>query len=509
MQNDRVGERMYEDELIDLRVYVDALLRRRRLILTLALLAALGAFVTSLLLPPSYEATAAVAVIPQRSNIILTQDFLLSEDELRRVDIQRRGDALLEIANSLKTSDLVLRTEPELLLTGEGGRQALARAIEVQLRGDLLVITAVAGDPETATTLANAWAAATVAQINDIYAFNSQTLLELDLQVAEAWKEYQGAQGDLELFLSTSEIPDLESRIQQKALLLAAYEGALAETQSARYLKELEAQSLRLSDLYIREAEIEQQILDARFLAEQLGDEDLSLARSWGLALAYIDLQTQVYGQTSPQLQVDLSGSAPGLTGADVERLIAVLQEKQIEVRSQIGLVTRSLGEVSNSNSETVTEGAVEEQIALQVEELAVLQSRLEREGARRSELTESRDVAWTAYTSLANKLRELKVEEVVATSEARLAFEALPPSSSSGPRTLLNTVVAGTVGGFLGILGAFAIEYLTPQPVLAGSARRRGLGGWFFREVSGLPGYGRRAVEREGAPDADPTAQT
>lgn len=497
MDNDRTGERMYEDELIDLRVYVDALLRRRRLIVTLALLAAVGAFVTSLLLPPTYEAAAAIAVTPRRSNIILTEDFLLSEDELGRVDVQRRGDALLEIANSLKTSDLVLKTEPELLTMWEGGPQALARAVEVELRGDLLVITAVADDPETATTLANAWAAATVRQINDIYAFDPETLSEIDLQVAEAWEEYQGAQDDLELFLSTSEIPDLESRIQQKEILLDAYENALAQSQSARYLQELEAQRRELADLLARDAEIEQQILDARFLAEQLGDEELSLAKSWGLALAYIDLQTQVYGQTPPQLQVDLSGTAPGLTVADVERLMSVLQEKQGEVRSQIALVTQSLGQVSAPNSEALTESAVDEQVAMQVGELAVLQSRLEREMARESELTAARDVAWTAYTSLANKLRELKVEQVVATSEARLAFEALPPSTPSGPRTLLNTAVAGTVGAFLGILGAFAIEYLTPQPVLAGSARRRGLGGWLFGEASGLPGYG-RTVEGE-----------
>jgi uncharacterized protein involved in exopolysaccharide biosynthesis len=176
---------------------------------------------------------------------------------------------------------------------------------------------------------------------------------------------------------------------------------------------------------------------------------------------------------------------------------MSVLQEKQGEVRSQIALVTQSLGQVSAPNSEALTESAVDEQVAMQVGELAVLQSRLEREMARESELTAARDVAWTAYTSLANKLRELKVEQVVATSEARLAFEALPPSTPSGPRTLLNTAVAGTVGAFLGILGAFAIEYLTPQPVLAGSARRRGLGGWLFGEASGLPGYG-RTVEGE-----------
>ncbi|HEX7593197.1 MAG TPA: Wzz/FepE/Etk N-terminal domain-containing protein [Anaerolineae bacterium] len=53
-----------EDE-IDLRAYLDVLLRRWKWIVGVTLVAALVAGVVSLLMPPTYESTASVFVQPQ------------------------------------------------------------------------------------------------------------------------------------------------------------------------------------------------------------------------------------------------------------------------------------------------------------------------------------------------------------------------------------------------------------------------------------------------------------
>lgn len=447
---------MYENEYIDLRVYLDLLLRRRRLIVVAALLAALTAFGVSQLLPPTYEATAALSVAPRRSNITLTQDFVLSEEEQELMDVQRQADALTEIAGSLKVADVVAKAHPEFF--GEGAAEleeqkrtsSLARAVEVTTKGDLLVITASADDPEKATALANAWLEATTAQINAVYALSPETEQELDLQREAAWEDYQQAQAALEAYLAESPIPNLEQQIS--------------------------ALKSQLSDLYGQANQVKQQLTDARALREQISQGETPDAESWGTLVAFVAMQSRIFGgaQMPGLMQLDLGGPTPSLSLNGVDQLIKALESKQAEIEEEIAVLAPPAGSDVSTDASPPT--------------VAALEAQLESARAELTQLHEARNASWTTYTSVLNKLRELRIERSVSASEARTAFEALPPSEPSSPRVLLNTALAGIVGLMLAVGGVFLMAYLFPEEENNGLVADIGVLQWLLADRPGLP---------------------
>ena len=498
---------MYEEE-IDLRVYIDVLLRRRRLIITLALGMAVVAMIVSFLLPPTYEAQAALSVAPRRSNITLTEDFVLSEEEISQLSANQRAEALTEIARSLKVAQAVLDTYPNL--DGEDATaNSMVNRIEVSTKNDLLLITASADGPQKAADLATAWAEATKDQINEVYTFDTEIVGEIEAEMSDAWTEYLAAQEALETFLSESNLSALESRIKVVERLLERYEQTLAENQAAGYTQPLVAQNDRLATLYAQINQIDQHLTHARALKQQM-IEDPSSLQAWGTSLAYIELNTQAFSSVAPSpqtdstgerttvvrldagaapiLQLNLDGTPPTLTLAEIEQLIAALETMKTDVEEQATALHQQLGQLETATASPAEESVLQQQVEALTEELSSLQSRLEAQEAREEQLTEVRDVSWTTYKSLSNKQREIRVQESVAASEARLAFEAMPPATPSAPSKKLNTAVAGALGLMLGIFGAFMVEYLVPEP--DPEAQRGLVSRWLLSEAPGLPNF-------------------
>jgi len=477
---------VYEEE-IDLRIYIDVLLRRRRLILTLTLGMAVLALGISFLLPPVYETQAALAVAPRRSNITLTEDFVLSEEEIKQLAANQRAEALTEIAKSLKVAQTVLKTYPHL--DGEDTTpNALVQSIEVSIKNDLLVINASANSPQKAAELATAWAEVTRDQINTIYAFDPTIVAEIQTEMDKAWETYRAAQEALEVFLRESDIAALESRISIVDQMLKAYEQAAAESTTARYTAKLQAQQERLTNLYNEEINVRQYLIDAHTLSTQLARSG-SVTDTWGTTLALINLQTQAFGKPSESsLQFDLSGTPPSFNAAAVEQVVTSLEEKLLTVEAQIAALSEEVGQIETAAAPMAEDSAMQAHVEALTEELSTLQSQLEAQQAQETQLTEARDVAWTTYKSLSNKQRELKVQASVAASEARLAFEAVPPAKPTAPNKKLNTAVAGALGLMLSVFGAFILEYLVPTP--PPDAKRDFVTRWLLTEAPGLPNF-------------------
>jgi len=517
---------VYEEE-IDLRIYIDVLLRRRRLILTLTVGMALIAAIVSFLLPPTYEARSALSVAPRRSNITLTEDFTLSEEEINQLTANQRAEALTEIAKSLKVAQIVLETAPNL---DEGGAtpHALVESIEVSTKDDLLIITAAADTPQKAADLATAWTEATRDQINQIYAFDPETVGEIQEQTEATWETYLTAQQALQTFLSESDLSTVESRIKIVNNLLQEYENTLAKSISAQYTEPLFARRDRLKQLYAQINLIDQYLTNAQALKNQV-TTDASSADTWGTSLAFINLQSQAFSwsvqfetaasnwiETTPVesengvqrtqtaetseetvkasvvspslLQFDLNGTAPELSTNDIERFISTLQRQKAAVQEQATTLRQEIHAMPPVESDSIGHNELQQQIENLNKELATLQAQLEEKEAERSQLTEARDVAWTTYTSLANKAREVNVEKSVSASESRLAFEAMPPANPSAPNKKLNTAVAGALGLMLGVFGAFMIEYLVPKP--GPETLRNFISRWLLAEAPGLPNF-------------------
>jgi uncharacterized protein involved in exopolysaccharide biosynthesis len=93
-------------------------------------------------------------------------------------------------------------------------------------------------------------------------------------------------------------------------------------------------------------------------------------------------------------------------------------------------------------------------------QEILELQEQLERENAKKKELTHARDLAWETYQTLARKEAEVGVAAQVTDTEVRFAVPAIEPEKPVSPRKKLNIAIAGVLGVMIGVFGAFVAEY-------------------------------------------------
>ena len=94
-------------------------------------------------------------------------------------------------------------------------------------------------------------------------------------------------------------------------------------------------------------------------------------------------------------------------------------------------------------------------------QEILRLQEQLEREQARKQELTSARDLAWETYDTLARKEAEVGVASQVTDTEVRFAVRAVEPKEPVAPKKKLNIAIAAVLGLMVGVFGAFVVEYL------------------------------------------------
>ena len=105
-------------------------------------------------------------------------------------------------------------------------------------------------------------------------------------------------------------------------------------------------------------------------------------------------------------------------------------------------------------------------------ENIQQLSAQLEREQATQRQLTQQRDLAWTAYETLNNKVVELSIARSAANSEVRTGAPAIPPVKPvPGTSPIMATALGGAVGFMFAIFFAFFAAYMGKQPFLRRSA--------------------------------------
>jgi len=122
---------------------------------------------------------------------------------------------------------------------------------------------------------------------------------------------------------------------------------------------------------------------------------------------------------------------------------------------------TGELTRLTDSIAASTTGGTIAAAIDKLQGEVNQLQGELERETARKQELTQARDLGWETYQTLARKVAEVGVAAQVEGTEVRFAVPAVEPERPIKPRKKLNTLLASVVGVMLAVGVSFLIEYL------------------------------------------------
>jgi LPS O-antigen subunit length determinant protein (WzzB/FepE family) len=133
---------------------------------------------------------------------------------------------------------------------------------------------------------------------------------------------------------------------------------------------------------------------------------------------------------------------------SDLETVIRIAQSEQARIQAEIDLLSQQV--LEGSGFETL------ESIDAHMREL---ETQLEREHARRLELTSKRDLAWQAYQAISQKETEIR-NAPQSVNQVNLVSQAITPQNPISRGTARNTLIGGLLGMFLGMLGVISVHW-------------------------------------------------
>jgi succinoglycan biosynthesis transport protein ExoP len=404
------------EEEIDLREYIEVMVRRWKWIAGVTLVAVVTAAIVSFfLLAPVYEAKAGVVIVKSRSEIAFEPKYRTLTEE----DIASRRKALEALVKSNSVAAKVIDDLGASLNPEEREVGALPNMVETEVNGDLISIKVKGKDPQKITAIANAWGEVYETYVNRLYSGSVQSPANIQAQVVEAESSYQKAEDALAQFTGDNRIETLTQEI-----------GAKQNT---------------LADYYATKRQLDRLIADARALRDQLYQEASPSPTGTGNSLSIVLLQASAFTLLSPELPVQLQ-----LAFDESDDLRSNAEEQVQDLNALLSILETRREEVQA----LINEGALQQ-------EILQLQGQLEREEARKQELTSARDLAWETYDTLARKEAEVGVASQVTDTEVRFAVPAVEPKNPVAPKKKLNIAIAGVLGLMVGVFGAFFIEFL------------------------------------------------
>jgi uncharacterized protein involved in exopolysaccharide biosynthesis len=408
-----------EDE-IDLRVYINVLIRYWRLIVGLTVVAGVAALVVSLLLPPQYQATAVVVVTRPLYQFQLAPGIENLPESTAGTQVLS-GKAALDLAvsdamiqqlldqvgNDLPPEERFLVPMREMLKAAQGGDASIIR------------LTVTNRDPQRVAKIANAWASLYVRQVNDLYGQSSEQLKFFESQLAQAKSDLDAADQALVDFQNRNDAAVLQAQLTAKQSALSNY---LNLNESLKLLQQ-----------------------NVRSLQEQLARQPASDPSTLGDDLSTLALQVNALNAQSSipiQLQLPstgtLSNKTVGQQAVYLADLAKTIEAKQTEVKQQADAAPT---------------------------EIMALQGKIQERNTENARLTRQRDMAQNVYTTLSQKVGETRIATQDTSGRVRLASAAAVPEKPAGGK-LKNTAIAAVLGLFLGVVAAFAIEYFKQPQV-------------------------------------------
>jgi len=433
-------------EEIDLRPYIIALIRQWRMIAIVVAVAVVGAVLVAVLNSPSYTASADVLVLPSRSQLTFDQRFVTNNAVLG-TDAASRRQALIALATSSALEEKVYpKLGPDL-----AGQPyvpgALARRIRVTSDGDLLHIETTAATAQSAQALADTWGQVYVSAVNNLYNRDADMLHELETQSTEAQQRYDQAQHELETYVGTSSIVQVGQQISMTVELLdASREGAQ-----------------QLYTQYLTQArDLEAVLRDAETLRQQV-----AAGQTQGLANGLAGLALRARAVGGGQLPVDLRFDNPGalaqesgLTVADLDTLISVLQQRRTALLEQSRQLAQALDGTSGADNGSLPLGLHD----AYVKRLSALNQQFEQQTAQVKLLRQRRDLALDSLSILQSKLDEQRVAFGTPEIQVRFLGAAVEPPRSVATRAVLYGSAAAFVGLFFGIVVVAIRAFLKPR---------------------------------------------
>ncbi len=568
------------DEIeIDLKKYVDIVTSRWRLLLTSVVIASILGGLIGVIVPPTYEATATIALVKTATQVEFDERIKTvtqGESNVATTADTRRATFVGLVENAAIANTIAKQLDTSLTDEEKNPARLLEKInAAASGRGDLVLIQVRDPNPQKAAAIATAWAQEYERFVNNLYAgAPAEYSTSIDNEYQRAVQGFNQAQTAFEGFIKSSQIDSLQRAISETQQLLdtlqlgkqvaltsviseqlkvnseiiSAYLGAQSANRLVAFRKEQEGRrelveayltALNLarvrviseqvnSDLSLlgtlqnTKARVRQFTGDATAMRDQVQQGGDAAVQSNSIALSL--LKSQVFALNLPlsnTIQLQLLPSTSTITAnellIDLDGLVASLKgrEKSLteEIRSvsdrllsgsgydldvsktdtstlsvaisntypllfevgEIGKLSEAVPitnqltlaaqakakEILTFNTDSLSAGALvgdnnSDRVIQQLQgRLTVARANLEGQQSMFEGLQRERNLKRDTADSLARKQAEVSLSKAIASSEVRLASQALPPERPITGRSLF-IGFAALVGLLLGIVLAF-----------------------------------------------------
>ncbi len=401
---------MVEEEEIDLRDYINVLLKRKWLIIGIVLMAVvIAAIISYFFLEPVYEVSSTI-IIKQpinKSNLIYYYSLEEYKDLIRDNEIEEKVISLLELNKppyNLSTFDLEKNISIDIL------KETNKIKINYQFK-----------EPEMAKNIINEWVNLFVEKQNKVY-FNEvdSVYQKFKDQYEEAKEEFYEIEKEKIYFDISNDITVLNSALENNRAKISNYNSKIKEI-AISLIKQETKRELICRELENQEKiiKLNREISDSQYFQKVFskiieGNEDM-------LVLQYeVEEKNPIYYSLYQDL-LDTNSSIK-MMEVEKEQLMVEIDKLNVDIDE---LITKLVN-------------------------LKIKDTYLQRD------FIEAKEV----YDDLSKKYKE--IESVYNTKSDLLKIEkiAYKPQAPIKPNRKLNIAIAGVLGLFLGVLIAFFVEY-------------------------------------------------
>jgi hypothetical protein len=454
--------------------YLRPLGKHSLLIILLVLIAAAGGLIVAAILSGSQPYQAQAIIVYKNSDRIT----LTGAPDFRDTTVTdpNRPQKLKLLAGSVDVAakvkaEAATQTQPDIRAFGTRDLVSLQNAVTVDARGDLVYVQAQAATVPAATWLANTWAGAAMAKINQVYGASSDNV---EQALTQAKTDLDADEQALQQFLATSRIDSLTQELTQTQKFLETASAGLTAGQLTLYSTSRDAIQRNLQVSYSMVYTLDQHLSDLSALRTRIeqGPDTGDALYSNQVALLVL-LSKIVAGSQGPQVQFQLSAADSGRappTKADqlneVDSTTAAVQKLQSDLRAQIRDQEAAL---SAPPPTAAANGANSVPATLQapLKRMNELQSQIEQLTFQRSQLQRTRDLQQTSYDLLRSRLAEQQVNGVISSVVdlgSGASDDATAQSRSPVRMMALLGGAAALIAAVLGIILAYGLSLLRPN---------------------------------------------
>ena len=398
-----------EEEEIDLREYINVLLKRKGIIILIFLIAVItAALVSFFYLKPVYEASAIIAVSkPKIINSLI--DEISIEDYKNLIKDVEIEEELMQKLNLDKPPTEVILYDLERMIT-----------IEIPKDTNLIKINLQAANPKLTKDIINIWATLFVEKNKKLY-FDEVKKAKIGVEdkLKHAEQDFFEIEEKMIEFNETY-VKTIKDEINYKATKILSFKSRLIDIQLS--LEKESAEKEQVSAALIEQDKIlklNKSIVDDQFfqqLISNITDANLKIAN-----LTYVsEVINPIYYNLAEQL---IS------TNISINSLIA--EENQLE---------------KNINDFNISLKGLREELT----EKKLILSQLDREYSAKEKL----------YNIFYKQAEEIRLTETAEADLLKIVSLAYEPRALIKPNKKLNIAIAGVLGLFVGIFVAFFLEF-------------------------------------------------